>query len=66
MSGAERLALRTVLIDRRRALLDRLAIDAAGQHLIEPAFLNLLADVQTAIVVVDAVLAETQVEGRQL
>jgi hypothetical protein len=66
MTTIDLLTLRGVLSDRRRALLDRLAIDAAGQNLIEPAFLNLLADVQTAIVVVDAVLAETQVEGRQL
>jgi len=30
MSGAELLALRSVLADRRRALLDRLAVEAAG------------------------------------
>jgi hypothetical protein len=54
MSGAERLALRTVLIDRRRALLDRLAIDAAGtDQLIEPGFLRLLADLHTTITAVD-------------
>jgi hypothetical protein len=66
MTTIDLLTLRGVLSDRRRALFDRLATDATGQNLIEPAFLNLLADVQTAIVVVDAVLAETQVEGRQL
>jgi hypothetical protein len=41
MSGAELLALRTVLAARRRALLDRLAVEAAegkgaNLHIIEP------------------------------
>jgi hypothetical protein len=63
MSGAELLALRTVLADRRRALLDRLAVEAVGakgdsDHLIEPGFLRLLADLHTTIAAVDAALAE--------
>jgi hypothetical protein len=54
MSGAERLALRTVLIDRRRALLDRLAVDAAGtDSIIEPDFLRLLSVLQTTLAAVD-------------
>ena len=62
MSGAELLALRTVLLDRRRALLDRLAVEAAGENLrksevIEPGFLRLLADLQTTIAAVDDELA---------
>jgi hypothetical protein len=69
MSGAELLALRTVLMDRRRTLLDRLAIEAAGgkgdsDHLridpdrfIEPGFLRLLSDIQTTIAAVDDELA---------
>jgi hypothetical protein len=58
MSGAELLALRTVLADRRRALLDRLAIEAAeANSLIEPGFLRLLSDIQTTIAAVDDELA---------
>jgi hypothetical protein len=55
MSGAELLALRSVLADRRRALLDRLAVEAA--EMIEPGFLRLLADIQTTIAAVDDELA---------
>src|SRR4051812_9763356 len=72
MTEAELLALRTVLADRRGALLDqlavalldRLAITAedgnlpAGQ-VIEPGFLRLLADLHTTITAVDAALAES-------
>ena len=62
MSGAELLALRTVLMDRRRTLLDRLAIEAAGvkddpDRLIEPGFLRLLSDIQTTIAAIDDELA---------
>jgi hypothetical protein len=68
MSEAELLALRTVLANRRCALLDRLATDAAGrkdhpEHLIEPGFLCLLADTHTAIAAVDAALAESITAG---
>jgi hypothetical protein len=63
MTEAELLSLRTVLAERRSALLDRLAITAedgnlpAGQ-VIEPGFLRLLADLHTTIAAVDAALAE--------
>jgi hypothetical protein len=68
MSGAELLALRTVLADRRRALLDRLAVEAAGvkddpDRLIEPGFLRLLADLHTTIAALDAALAESVITG---
>jgi hypothetical protein len=63
MTTFEMLALRGVLADRRTALLDRLATNAAGENLtagqsIEPGFLRLLADTHTAIAAVDAALAE--------
>jgi hypothetical protein len=61
MTGAELLALRTVLVDRRRALLDRLAADAAD--MIEPGFLRLLADLHTTIAAVDAAIAEAVTKG---
>ena len=64
MSGAELLALRTVLADRRRVLLDRLAIEAAeANSLIEPGFLRLLSDIQTTIAAVDDELAESVTAG---
>jgi hypothetical protein len=56
VSAAERLALRGVLVERRTALLNRLAADTA--EMIEPAHLALLADVQTAIAAVDAELID--------
>ena len=64
MTEVELLALRTVLADRRCALLDRLAITAAAgkddpEHLVEPGFLRLLADIQNTIAAVDAALAES-------
>jgi hypothetical protein len=68
MTEAELLALRTVLADRRSALLDRLTITAedgnlpAGQ-VIEPGFLRLLADLHTTIAAVDAALAESAITG---
>jgi hypothetical protein len=72
MTEAELLALRTVLTERRSALLDqlavalldRLAITAedgnlpAGQ-IVEPGFLRLLADLHTTIAAVDAALTES-------
>ena len=58
MTAAELLALRGVLADRRRALLDRLAVDAAS--IIEPAFVALLADTHGAIAAVDAELIELE------
>jgi hypothetical protein len=54
LKEAELLALRTVLADHRGRLLDRLATDAADR--IEPGFLRLLADLQTAIAAIDAEL----------
>jgi hypothetical protein len=60
LTEAELLALRTVLADRRCALLDRLAGDATGtDRIVEPAFVRLLADTHTAIAAVDAELAES-------
>jgi hypothetical protein len=56
MTEVELLALRTVLADRRRALLERLAPDAAD--MIEPGFFHLLADLHTTIAAVDAAIAE--------
>jgi hypothetical protein len=61
MSGAEMLALRSVLADRRRALLDRMATDTA--EMIEPGFLRLLSDLQTTIAAVDDELAESVTAG---
>ena len=68
MTEAELLALRTVLADRRCALLNRLAIAAAGAkddpgRLIEPGFLRLLADTHTAIAAINAELAESTITG---
>ena len=59
MSGAELLALRGVLMERRRALLDRLAVDDINNNevIIEPGFLRLLSDIQTTIAAVDDELA---------
>jgi|KBSSwiStaDraftv2_1062776.scaffolds.fasta_scaffold4997672_2 hypothetical protein len=72
MTEAELLALRTVLANRRGALLDqlavalldRLAITAEDGNLptgqvIELGFLRLLADLHTTITAVDATLAES-------
>jgi hypothetical protein len=58
MSGAELLALRGVLVQRRQALLDRLVVDTAD--LIEPGFLRLLADIQTTIAAIDAEVIELE------
>jgi hypothetical protein len=55
MTDAELLALRGVLLDRWRTLLDRLAVEAG--ELIEPGFLRLLSDIQTTIAAIDAELA---------
>jgi hypothetical protein len=55
-TAAELQQLRAVLVLRRAALLDRLATAESG--VIEPAFVSLLADAQTAIAAVDAELAE--------
>jgi hypothetical protein len=60
MSGAELLALRVVLTDRRRALLDRLAVEAAGTDtVVDAGFLRLLSDIQTTIAAVDDELTAT-------
>jgi hypothetical protein len=57
MTGAELLTLRAVLADRRSTLLDRLVVDAAGtDRIVDPGFLRLLADLQTAIAAVDVEL----------
>jgi hypothetical protein len=48
--------LRSVLTLRRRVLIDRLATDTTG--IIEPAYVNLLANTHTAIAAVDAELVE--------
>jgi hypothetical protein len=64
MTPAELLALRGVLSDRRCALLDRLAVIAAGtDRSIDPGFLRLLADLHTTIATVDAALAEFVTAG---
>ena len=76
MTESELLALRSVLADRRCALLDqlavalldRLAITAEDGNLptgqvIEPGFLRLLADLHTTIAAVDAALAECAITG---
>jgi hypothetical protein len=59
--AAELLRVRNVLALRRRALLDRLATDTNG--IIEPAHVSLLAAIHTAIVAIDAELAESTVTG---
>ena len=60
MSGAELLALRSVLADRRRALLDRLAVEAASTDtIVDAGFLRLLSDLQTTIAAVDDELTAT-------
>jgi hypothetical protein len=59
LTEAELLVLHTVLVDRRCALLDRLAIAAAGtDRIVDPGFLRLLADLHTTIAAVDAELIE--------
>jgi hypothetical protein len=64
MTTAELLALRGSLADRRRALLDRLAVTEAGpDSSIDPGFLRLLADLHTTIAGVDAELAESVAGG---
>jgi hypothetical protein len=68
VSGAELFALRSVLADRRRALLDRLAVEAAEGKpptsvVVEPGFLRLLSDLQTTIAAVDDELAESVTAG---
>lgn len=68
MSDADLLNLRDRLAMQRRVLLDQLAADGAGgkgdaDHLIEPAFLRLLADLHTTIAAVDAALAESVTAG---
>jgi hypothetical protein len=60
MSGAELLALRSVLADRRRALLDRRAVEAASTDtIVDAGFLRLLSDIQSTIAAVDDELAAT-------
>jgi hypothetical protein len=61
MSAAERLALRGVLVERRTALLNRLAADTA--EMIKPGFLRLLADLHTTIAAIDDELAEFVTAG---
>ena len=64
MTGAEMLALRSVLLDRRRLLLERLAVDAAGtDRVVDPGFLRLLSDLHTTIAAVDDELAESVTAG---
>ena len=59
VTDAEMQNLRSLLAERRSTLLDRLAVDAAGDdRIIDPGFLRLLADTHTAIAAVDAALAE--------
>ena len=61
MTTADLRQLRSVLALRRDGLIDRLATDGSG--VIEPAFVSLLADTHTAIVAVDAELAEFVTAG---
>jgi hypothetical protein len=64
MTTVELMALRGVLADRRIALLDRLAVDAAdADRSVDPGFLRLLSDLHTTIAAVDAALAETVTTG---
>jgi hypothetical protein len=64
MSGAELLALRSVLANRRRTLLDRMAVDAAGtDRVVDAGFLRLLSDLHTTIAAVDDELAESVTVG---
>jgi hypothetical protein len=57
MTAVELITLRSALVLRRAALIDRLATDESGS--IEPGFLRLLADTHTAIAALDAALADT-------
>jgi hypothetical protein len=61
VTTVEMMALRSVLADRRCALLDRLATD--GVPILDPGFLRLLSDLHTTIAAVDAALAECTVTG---
>jgi hypothetical protein len=55
MTAVELMTLRTVLADRRCALLNRLAVTAASDNqVVDAGFLRLLADTHTAITAVDA------------
>jgi hypothetical protein len=62
MAGAELLTLRSVLVLRRSALIDRLATDSAD--MVDPGFLRLLADTHTAIAALDAALTEPEGDAR--
>jgi hypothetical protein len=57
-----------LLVQRRRALFDRLTTDAAGAEdkIIKPAFLPLLADIQTETAFTAAVLADPHTLGGAL
>jgi hypothetical protein len=59
MTDTELLDLRSVLVLRRRALLDNLCVVVAEKRVVQPGFLGLFANIQTAIAAIDAVLAET-------
>jgi hypothetical protein len=64
MTTIELLALRTVLADRRSALLGHLATAAVDvDRIVEPGFLRLLADLHTTIAAVDAALTESAITG---
>jgi hypothetical protein len=58
MTPDELQRLRSVLVLRRRGLLDRMASDESGT--IEPAYVSMLADTHTAIAAVDAELIEME------
>ena len=58
MTDTELLDLRSVLVLRRRALLDNLCVVVAEKRVVQPGFLGLFAKIQTAIAAIDGVLAE--------
>ena len=63
MTDAELQYLRGVLALQRHALVRTLCAAAADEQRLEPAFVILLANVHTAIMAVDAVLAESVTAG---
>jgi hypothetical protein len=58
VTNAEMQNLRSLLAERRHALVQTLCAAVAEERMIEPAFLRLLADLHTTIAAVDAALAE--------
>jgi hypothetical protein len=58
MTDTELLGLRGVLVLQRRTLLDNLCVVVAEKRVVQPGFLGMFVNSQTAIAAIDSVLAE--------